>query len=412
MGLDSHAVSIDRSQRPGALKLINGIGNIMHRLFPVSPLNVDSLVSSAKKNSGIRGDVQADFLDPLHVLVDAINNTAGLDVSGQILTRQTLTAALGNQLHIQDILASHPQIETEQLDRPLFVIGFPRTGTTFIHNLLALDENGRAPKMWQVIKPDLVSSLSDKEQTRRIKQAEKFVKFAYYLVPQLKAVHELYPDGADECLKLIENTFISPHFCLYFNIPEYWDWLLASESDYFVRVYEYHKKQLQILQHGAPEKHWVLKTPVHLFFLDALLKVYPDARVVHMQRDPMECIPSFCSLIGVNRALFADHVDMKEIGKFGLQFYAECNKRASDAIATANSGSIISVQYRDFVNDPKATVRQIYDYFGMEHPETHGKLIDQWLHDHPKNKHGMHKYTLEQFGLTQQDIQNSLATDT
>lgn len=409
MKTKSNNISVEHIQRPLPFKIANLIGGLKSKIFQTPTLSADKLVSDAVTKSPSQTPLDPQFLSALNILIEAINASTQLDYTGRIFAKQTLKTALTNQIQVQDTFNEITSIEKEKINRPLFVIGFPRTGTTFIHNLLALDENSRAPKMWEVINPGVVSQLSNKEREARIKQAEKFVKLAYYLLPELQAIHELFPDGPDECLKLIENTFISPHFCLYFDIPDYWQWLINQNTDNFVHTYRSHKKQLQTLQYGCPTKHWVLKTPVHLFFLDALLKVYPDACVVHMQRDPLECIPSFCSLVGVNRALFSNDIDMNEIGKFSVEFYAECNKRVINAKRNAPSGSVIDIQYRSFIDKPKDTIKEIYNYFGMDFTHLHGQKIDAWLNNHPKNKHGVHKYTLEQFGLTRDDIDSNPA---
>jgi hypothetical protein len=319
--------SIEQMKRPFALRAVNGIGNIVEAIKP-GTLNFDQLVKSARKKAGKVGEPEADFVLPLRMMIEAINSWARLDFVGRQLAKQMLIAGIANQINIRAELDGDPSIAQEEIRRPLFVIGFPRTGTTFIHNLLALDDDSRAPKMWEVINPAVISRLSETERGRRISEAQKFVKFANYLIPQLNAIHELSADGPDECLKLIENSFVSPHFCMYFDIPDYWKWLHTEGQRYFVKVYEYHRKQLQILQKGSPARRWVLKTPLHLYYLDALLHVYPDACVVNMQRDPLECVPSFCSLVGVNRALFSEARDMNELGRFSLEFYVESNRRA------------------------------------------------------------------------------------
>jgi hypothetical protein len=404
----SKKISTSEVKRPTAIKILNGLGSVVTRLGGGKRLEVNRLIASARKKSGCSQGVENDFLEPLRVMVDAINDTANLDFFGALLAEQTLITALANQMSIRAQLESDPAILAEKIESPLFVIGFPRTGTTLMHNLLALDDNCRAPMMWEVLNPTLASRVDEKERQRRIKQAEAFTKFAYYLVPSLKKIHALTPQGPDECLKLIENSFVSPHFSMYFDMPDYWQWLLTEGESYHQRVYEYHRTQLQLLQHGSSISHWVLKTPLHLFFLDALLKVYPDARIVNMVRDPLECIPSFCSLIAVNRGIFTDKIEQAEIGRFGLQFYVESYKRANAAIQSAEPGRIISVQYRDFVKGPLQAVRSIYDHFNMPLSSSFETNVEQWLVAHPQNKHGVHSYSLKQFGIDHKDIQNVL----
>ena len=210
--------------------------------------------------------------------------------------------------------------------------------------------------------------------------------------------------GPDECLKLLENTLISPHFYLFFNVPAYWDWLLKRKQEEFIEVYKYHRTQLQILNWYEPGQRWVLKTPLHLFFLEALLDVYPDACIIHLHRDPHIAIPSFCSLAAANRRIFNGRQIMQQLGKLSIEFFKEMNDRAINARDSADQSQFYDVSYRKLVTNPAGTVRGIYEYFGLVYSEKFDTKIEKWLSDNPKNKHGPHNYSLDQFGLSFEDI--------
>jgi Sulfotransferase family len=411
-GVDSRMISKDcenqvanQFSRPFPIKLINEIGGALSKigLYTIK-LDKQSLLSSAKRRSNLDDIEDSRFELPFNKLIKSINEDAKLDYFGRFMVREMLTNDLINRLRISSVTQQHPDITEIPIIRPIFVLGFPRTGTTLLHNLLALDPNSRSPKMWEALNPAPSATQNGRQTQTLIKEAEKFVKAANYLVPQLASIHALNATGPDECLKLIENTFISPHFYLFFNVPSYWKWLLHTKHEDFVEVYKYHRKQLQILNWYESGTRWVLKTPVHLFFLKALSEVYPDACIIHLHRDPQVAIPSFCSLVAANRGIFNGPQDMDQLGKLSTEIFEEMNDRAIADRETAKPGQFFDVSYSDLVNNPANTVRKIYDYFSLDYSDAHDTRVKKWLSDNPINKHGLHDYSLDQFGLSFENI--------
>ncbi len=321
------------------------------------------------------------------------------------MAQQMATAALVNRLKIQSQLEQRPDWRAVPIDRPLFIIGYPRTGTTLLQNLLSLDTHSRTLKMYEALCPVPPESPGDPRRDPRINLAKKFIKMTHYISPQVPIIHSLNPKGPDECLKLLENTFTSPHFLLYFHAPSYWQWLTHEAPESFANVYAYHRRQLQLLSEGKVGVRWVLKAPVHLFFLDALLKAYPDASIVFMHRNPQTAIASFCSLLAVSRAIASDRINLREIGEFATNLYEISYERATRAReAAGNPGQFYDIDYQDLVNDPLGTVRGIYEHFGYTHDPGLEQSIKDWLKHNPQHKHGVHRYSMEKFGLDAQRL--------
>jgi hypothetical protein len=406
---DNRIELTSRISRPFPIRMINKLGSILSKLG-IYTINLDeqSLSSIAIRRSALKDWGDRNFVLPFNILLKSINEDAKLDFFGRHMVREMFTNDLINRLRIFSVVQQNTDIVKIPISRPIFVIGFPRTGTTLLHNLLALDQESRSPKMWEVLNPASSLDKNNRQSSTLIGEAEKFVKAAYNLAPQLPAIHALSAIGPDECLKLIENTFISPHFLLFFNVPTYWDWLLKRKQEEFIEVYKYHRKQLQILNWYESGERWILKTPIHMFFLEALLGVYPDACIIHLHRDPHIAIPSFCSLAAANRRIFTGQQNFQQLGKLGIEIFKEMSNRAINARNSADQSQFYDVSYSKLVTNTSDTVHEIYEYFGLDYRHKLDKKIEKWLSENPQNKHGSHNYSLDQFGLSSEDINQAV----
>lgn len=398
--------SFEFTRYPLPIRMINSAGNTLAKLGIRLDISQAKLLAHAqsKGRSSYWGDT--DFEEPLSLLLESIKKEASLNFVGRFMARQMISAALVNRLRIQSRSQEQPELLDTPIERPLFITGYPRTGTTLLQHLLALDTQNRTPKMYEALSPVPPDSLKDQRDNSRIRAAERFVKMAHYISPQVPVIHALNARGPDECLKLIENTFISPHFAAYFNVPTYWKWLLSQDPGSFTPVYAYHRRQLQILSQGQMRTGWVLKAPLHLFFLEALVKTYPDARIVFLHRDPRAAVPSFCSLLSVSRAMATDRVDPKQIGEFALDLYETSYERAAQARATMHDpAQVLDIDYQALVNNPMATVLHIYKHFG-DTPDSHlEQSIEEWLEENPQHKHGVHRYSTVKYSLDHRHLE-------
>lgn len=364
-------------------------------------LHKDKILSNAKRKAHATGFADDAFDEPLSVLIKSLNEEADLSPFGKVMARQILTAALVNRLEIETKIGQEPDLLHVAVQKPVFVIGYPRTGTTLLHNLLSLDRANRSLRMFEALRPASQAPPNAQDDDRRIGQAEKFIKATHYLSPQFSVIHPLSAEGPDECLKLIENTFVSPHFLLYFDVPQYWEWLLRQDTARFSDVYLYHRRQLQILGISNPQIRWALKAPIHVFCLDALLKVYPDARIVFLHRDPRVAVPSFCSLLAVSRSMTSENVDTDKLGDFALATYELFYERALSARATAPpTARIYDLQYHTLKENPAGAITDIYEKFNLPVEEDFEQAIASWVNRNPQHKHGIHRYSMGNFGLT------------
>ena len=233
--------------------------------------------------------------------------------------RHDVLQLLKNRLRITHARRNFREIADRQIERPLFITGLPRTGTTLLHNLLAQDPANRAPLTWEAMFP----SAADGSATERIRKARADIQWLHRLAPGFRAIHAVDAELPQECVALMSHAFLSDQFDIMYRIPGYVGWLEAQDLR---PAYEWHRRILQHLQDDST-RHWVLKAPAHLQSLDALLECYPDARVVQTHREPTKVLASVASLTTLLRSVFSDHIDRAEIGRELAAYWAAVLER-------------------------------------------------------------------------------------
>lgn len=387
----------DRPYRPVPIKLLNVLGRLLIQtgVTPL-PLSEDALLAAARARTGLSDWGGDSFRQPLRLLIDSLQREAHLNFLGRIAARRWITQMLVNRLEIQEALRRHPEIAQEPIRRPIFILGLPRTGTTLLHQLFLQDPANRVLRFWEGQAPAFQPTQRRVDPDPRLRQAERELKSLHYLAPHFAAIHPLEADGPQECTTLLANAFLSLQFEFTYDVPSYSAWL---EQQDLHGAYRYYVDQLRLLQWRQPAPRWVLKSPAHLFGLDALLAAFPDARVVQTHRDPLRVLASCCSLAAVLRGVTSDRVDPRQIGR---QFSAKWASGLSRALATRSSAGedrFCDVHFRDLVADPVAVVRRIYERFGLRLDTGVEERLHHWLADNPSDKRGVHRYSLAQFDL-------------
>jgi hypothetical protein len=363
---------------------------------------MDEILDAARRRTGLTDWGDERFLGPMRVLLASLEDEARLNSLGRLFLRLNFRHFICNRLWVRQYLKDHAEALAEPVSQPLFVVGLPRTGTTLLHNLLCQDSTRLAPLFWEVLQPAPAPGRRD----RRRQMARRLVTFLdRWGAPQLKTVHSLDADAPEECTCLFFNTFVSPAYFLFGDVPSYIAWLRGPGRDLLPWAYEEYRIYLQVLQHQGRRAAWVLKSPVHAFALDALLHVFPDACVVQTHRDMNEVLPSACSLFAIMQGLYSDDVDGRRLGPAVAESLRMHLDSYADKARELDSSRVLDVSYRSLVADPAGTVRSIYHHFGLEMSEAMEQGMTRWLAENPANKHGIHRYDLEQFGLTRQDVE-------
>jgi len=369
-------------------------GAILSRVLPVE---ADALMAGARRSTGLDDFGQPPPQKPLRVLSESCEREAGLTLFGRLAMRGDIQRMLVNRLRIQEDRRRLPAIAGERIERPLFITGLPRTGTTLLHALLALDPAHRAPLTWETMYPSPPPYEGGRDDSAvRIKRTARRLRWLDRLAPRFQAIHEVGAELPQECIAIMAHTFISLRFLVTHRLPEYAEYLSRADDK---PAYEFHRRFLQHLQFQASPRRWVLKAPAHLPALGALLAVYPDARIIQTHRDPMESIPSLASLRTELRQCFAREVDPAVVGPEVAAYWARSLERAGEVRQQADTGHFYDVRYEDLMNDPLGTLRALYDRLGLAWSREVETRMRNYLDANPQGKHGRHHYRLQHFGL-------------
>jgi len=388
-----------KPHRPPAVRAINGIGGGLRRLgVPLLPLEEELLLSAARRQTGLDDFGGEGFREGLRRLLVSLNEDAHLNVLGRINARTTILASLRNRLQLQDHSEKHPQVAEQEIRQPLFILGLPRTGTTVLFNLLSLDPANRAPLAWEVEVPCPPPREENYRSDPRIAKMEKQFANLAWLAPGLQAIHEFGAELPQECVAITGHEFLSVQFHIMFNVLRYQEWLNGQSA---LPALRFHKRFLQHLQSEFARERWVLKTPGHLAVIDELLEVYPDARIIHTHRDPVDVMPSLASLSYALRGISTDVIDPHFVGRQQTELWADHLERALRARERTQERAeqFFDVQFEDVAKDPIAVIERIYAHFAIPLSADTRQRMQTYLEANPRGQHGAHRYSLDDFGL-------------
>jgi hypothetical protein len=377
----------------------NTAGRSMRRVgFEPISLEERSLLEAAHRETGLDDFDGEEFREPLRRILGGLETEARLTFLGRMVARRDLLGLLTSRLRLAEDRKRHPAIADEVVAPPFFIIGLPRTGTTLLHNLIAQDPAGRAPRTWEVMAPSPPPEPLTYDTDPRIDGAERKLRWLDWLAPDFKAIHPVGARLAIECIAILSHSFLSSRFHTTYRIPTYQAWLKAQDLR---PAYAYHRRFLQHLQWRMPTERWVLKAPAHFYALDALFAVYPDARVVQTHRDPRVVLGSVASLTLALQSAFAEELDRAEIGREVVQSWTDGLARAMRVrhAGTIAADRFVDVHYHELLQDPIAAVRRIYAHFELPLTVRAEGRMRRYLMRNPQHKHGRHDYDLETFGL-------------
>jgi hypothetical protein len=358
-------------------------------------LTPEALMRAAEVEAGLCDWGEPAFHRALELMCRSARDEARLEGAAREGFAANLRRLMGNRLRLYADRSRHPQIAEQKIISPLVVTGLPRGGTTILHSLLSQDPDARSPQKWEIDFPSPPPRRETYDCDPRIAVTAAAVE---QLDPQFRAMHQVEATLPDECNAIMTMTFRSLNFPAATPLQSYTEWLI-DEAD-MRSAYRRHLHVLQHMQAFAPRRYWVLKAPPHLLWLDVLLETYPDAKVVMAHRDPAEALPSLASLIAFLRRS-AGEVDPIDVGEEQLRIWGTAIRKAmAYRTANPNKGQFFDVYYRDFLRDPLATVRAVYQHFGLPLTEAAEAAMRRFLAANQQNKHGRHEYTPETFGMS------------
>lgn len=363
--------------------------------------DADELEDSACAATGLEDFGSPYYREGLERIVEALNTEADLNETGRVIQHATISNALIQRLKIEDTYTQHPEIDEEVIGGPVFVIGLPRTGTTALSQLVAADPQFRSLRMWESQAPTPPPDAATQHTDPRIAQAEAGLKMLDEMFPLMKALYNSEPTAPTECQDLMGMSFRTFHFDGAVRAPGYLAWLMDCDMR---ETYTFHRRVLKVLQWHCPPDLWHLKTPVHMFALDALVEAYPNAKFLWSHRDPAKVMASVCSLIRYVRSWSSDHNDAAELGAEQVDSWVEAVRRAMGFRSRAGDDRFADVSFADLQTDPVRTLQASYELLGLSFTDATRRSVRQWAQTHGPGAHGAHDYDLADYGLTPEGV--------
>jgi acyl transferase domain-containing protein/thioesterase domain-containing protein len=359
-------------------------------------LNAAKLLDTAQQRAKRDDFGDAHFHTGLEQLVEALNTEAALHPMGQTFIHELLVQLLVNRLEIQAELQRHPDILDTPIRQPLFIFGLPRTGSTYLHNLLCQDPEVRWLRLWEAYRPYPAPDPQTYGTDPRIAQTQAAFKNYEFFTPESTAMHKYDATAPEECVWLLQNSFACLSFSFLTRIPAYTEWLKGQDM---AAVYGFYRQQLQLLDWKFNSQRWVLKNPFHLADLADLNTTFPDACFVQTHRDPQRVVASYCRLIKNLRPVYSERSSPAAIGEEIVELLAHQVEQGMVARESVDAQRICDVNFYQLVRDPIGTVRKIYDHFGYHLSPKMEQNLHDYILNNPRYKHGKYTYNLNEFNL-------------
>jgi len=343
----------------------------------------DRLVEEATAASGHDDLGEPTWQEGLDQVLGSLAEEAHLHELGVEIAAGEVVAYLSNRAAVTAWRRTHPELAGQAIDRPIVIVGQPRTGTTILHDLLAQDPALRAPLSWEVDRPVPPPETATFATDPRIAEVQATIDMADVLIPGFTAFHPIGAQLAQECVRITAGDFRSMIFPTQYRLPTYNRWLL-DDAD-LAPAYRWHRQYLQHLQSGHPADQWLLKSPAHLWHLDALAGEYPDALVVQTHRDPLTVISSVSALAAHLRRMASDETSIPEAAADYVEDIFHGLERGMDARdrGVFPPDQLVDVHFADFVADPLAAIADIYARLGRELTGTAADRMHAFLAEHP-----------------------------
>jgi hypothetical protein len=381
---------------PLPIRLWNFFGKGLQR-----KITTDDLLKKAKNKTGLQDFGDEFFLEPLEVLIRSINEEAKLHPFGRFITHARLVNLLSNRLRAEDYLKRNPKVNDAELLPIWWIAGLQRTGTTFLHRLLATIPGTATVNSWEALNP--VPLEKDPHNEKRIANARSSEKGLRYIAPDFFAIHPVEHLSPEEEILLLDISFMSTVPEATLHVPAYSQWLEGQDQ---TPAYDYMRKLLRIIQFQKGKKiRWVLKSPHHLEYLDTLLHVFPETNLIFTHRDPVQTVASFCSMIFFSRRIFSNEVNGKEIANHWLRKIKLMLDKSLKFRKLNGDFDYADVSYQDLIKDPLGEVKIIFNRFREPLTENNTEAIQQSVRQNKKDKFGSHKYDLKDFGLVKDDLE-------
>jgi len=391
------------SSHPFLIRALNRVGGV----FSSGRALTAEVVWDAARKAGA-GDCEptSEAQEALAHLLESLAENVRMTLVGRYSAKDDTIRLAKTHLRIHRALREMPEVADTPLPPPVFIVGWPRTGTTFLHQLLAQDPVHRTIPYWESFDP---VPPQPGRPDKRIEKLDEMLKLLSRIEPRYDAIHPMTAEAPEECVALFMNEFRTLQFDFQYRVPEYARWLLSQDAR---TAYRLHRKQLELIQFHRPSgERLVLKDPTHLVHLAALLEVYPDAKIVFTHRDPAVALSSICSLVAYTRALFTDEVDPQSVGSEILSgYWPKAMDDARELKKKMSNDRAVDVRHADLQRDPLGTVERIYASLGFAFSPEARAAMRRFVDQRQAARIGKHVHSLEGFGLRTDAVRERFAS--
>lgn len=370
---------------------------------------VEDLHASAVKACGLDdfGSDDDNYREALGVLLESFQRDADLTEVGSKMQRFFVRNALVARLVSEAAFKQYPEHADVPIERPIFVTGLPRTGTTAVHRLLAADPRHQGLELWLAEFPQPRPPRETWSQNPVFQQIDAQFTKAHEENPDYTGLHFMTADEVEECWQLLRQSLHSVSYETLAHVPTYSQWL--SRQDW-TKSYQRHRRNLQLIGLNDREKRWVLKNPSHLFALDALFAAYPDALVVQCHRPAETIMASMCSLAQHTTEGWSNTFTGDVIGADSMETWSRGLELFNAERAKHDPAQFYDLDYFKLIKDPVSAVDDIYRAFGIEFTDA---ARDAVSNTHEESKKGprapKHTYSLADYGLTEEQVKERFA---
>jgi hypothetical protein len=370
-------------------------------------LKVEALLAAAAAKAGHDGFGDDWFLEPLGVLVDALNQEAQLSENGHQLTERRLTALLVDRLRLRGYQQEHPEVLDTEVRVAAEICGLPRTGSTLLHRLLAASPRLTSTLSWECSYPLPFPGEGPDAEVRKQK-AKRMMDLFLELSPDFGDIHTVVWDGPEEDVLLLDRSFTAMSWDSFYWVPSYGRWLRSFDQS---RAYGELREWLQVLQHQDPTrpgKQWVLKSPHHLTAADTVLDEFPDCKIVMTHRSPASAVPSYASMVQAMTSQYSDKVDPQQIGRYWNDRFRECLTGFAE-VRARRPERFVDVPFTATVAEPLDTAQRVMGALGLAVEPADLRAFEDYLEVNRQERHGSHSYTAADFGLSTEQLERDFS---
>lgn len=366
----------------------------------------DQLMEQARTTTGLTDFGPESFHEGLVALLDCAAEAGSLNELGVAVLHDQVLGHLVTRLEVEDWHRRHPEMGEREIEAPLFGLGLPRTGSTALSFLLAEDPRCRSLLTWETGAPTPPPDPATYDTDPRIEAAAATIVFLDEMAPHFKVMLPMSPTGPNECLQILALDFRSAVFLALGDNPGYDEWMAGCDM---TSAYEYHRRVLQLLQWRFPTKPWRLKSPAHMQSIDALVSVYPDARFVMTHRDIAQVIPSVVSLLDATSELLRQGPLPADFARRQADYWERGLRTTLAFRDDGHEDRFLDLGFAELRPDPLPAIGRLYDWLGLELTGEVADRMRAWQAGNPADKHGIHDYRPEQYGIELDQLRSQFA---